>query len=122
MRKLRENIESLPGDGMIRLAPGAFVEFHIDRPIKPTYGELLEWMRQIRGGVLSTSFGIENELLLLALAERFGSNDHGSVGSDYFKQEQEWREDYSLDRKIDRVKPIIRARRDHSEARWLPRA
>lgn len=101
---------------MIRLVPGAFVEFHVDRPIKPTYGELFEWMRQMRGGVLSSSFGIENELVLLALAEKFGTNDSGSIGEDYFKQEQDWREDYRLDRKIERVKPIVRARRDQKTA------
>jgi hypothetical protein len=65
-------------------------------------------MNDIRGGVLSLSFGVENELILLALADQFGSNDHGGVGSDYFLREQEWREDHSLERKIGRVRPIIR--------------
>jgi hypothetical protein len=112
----RGNIGSVAGDGQICLAPGQFWEFHVDRPIKPSYGELIEWMRQMRGGVLSTSFSIENELILLALAHKFGTNDHGKAGSEYFAQEQEWREEHSLDRKIERVKPIIRERRDKTAA------
>ena len=31
--------------------------------------ELRKWMNDMRGGVLSLSFGIENELILLALAD-----------------------------------------------------
>ena len=65
---------------------------------------------------MSLSFGIENELILLALADEFGSNDHGTVGSDYFLREQEWRENHSLERKIDRVKPIIRKLRPKEAA------
>jgi hypothetical protein len=38
-----------------------------------------------------------NELILLALADEFGSNDHGSVGSDYFNREQKWREEHRLE-------------------------
>lgn len=116
MRKLRGSIESLPGDGWVRLAPGEFFEWHVDRPLKPNLYELRHWMTNIRGGVLSASFGIENELILLALADEFGSNDHGSVGSDYFAREQGWREDHRLETKIERVKPVIRARRPKEEA------
>lgn len=116
MRKPRGSIESLPGDGWVRLAPGEFFEWHVDRPLKPNLYELRQWMMNIRGGVLSASFGIENELILLALANEFGSNDHGSVGSDYFNREQEWREDHRLEPKIERVKPVIRARKPKQEA------
>jgi hypothetical protein len=116
MRKPRGDIGSIPGDGQIVLRPGVFVEFHVDRPIKPSYAELVEWMRQMRGGVLSTSFGIENELILLALAHKFGSNNHGKADSEYFCQEQEWREERGLDRKIERVKPIVREKRSKADA------
>ena len=116
MRRQREMTESLPGDGWVRLAPGEFFEFHVDRPLKPSLGELQEWMRQIRGGVLSTSFGIENELILLALANMFGTNDHGSVNREYYEQEQAWRTEQGLETKIDRIKPIIRSRREKETA------
>ena len=116
MRRPRGQIESLPGDGWIRLAPGATFAWHEDTPLKPSLGDLRKWMNDIRGGVLSLSFGIENELILLALADEFGSNDHGTVGSDYFLREQEWRENHSLERKIDRVKPIIRKLRSKEAA------
>jgi hypothetical protein len=112
MRRQREMTESLPGDGWVRLAPGEFFEFHVDRPLNPSVGELQQWMRQIRGSVLSTSFGIENELILLALANMFGTNDHGSVKREYYEQEQAWRTEQGLEAKIDRIKPIIRSRRD----------
>jgi hypothetical protein len=75
-----------------------------------------KWMGDIRGRVLSLSFGIENELILLALAHEFGSNNNGAVGSDYFVREQQWREEHSLKRKIERVKPIIRTRKTSDEA------
>jgi hypothetical protein len=100
MRKPRGQIETLPGDGWIRLAPGATLALHEDTSLSPSLVDLRKWMNDIRGGVLSLSFGIENELILLALADEFGSNDHGAVGSDYFLREQEWREDHSLERKI----------------------
>jgi len=73
-------------------------------------------MAWFRGGVLASSFGIENELILLALAEKFGTNDHGAVGSDYFECEQKWRENHKLDVKIERVKPIVRKQRSKQEA------
>jgi hypothetical protein len=98
------------------LMPGVIVTFHEDTPISPSLVELQKWMNDFRGAVLSLSFGIENELVILALANEFGSNDHGSVGSDYFAREQQWRSDHSLQRKIDRVKPIIRGRRTKEEA------
>jgi hypothetical protein len=116
MRKPRGNVESMPGDGWIRLLPGASVAFHIDTPLKPSLYDLRKWMNDIRSGVLSLSFGIENELILLALADEFGTNSGGTVGSEYFLREQEWREDHSLKRKIERVKGIIRARRASEEA------
>jgi hypothetical protein len=116
MRKPRGQIESLPGDGWIRLAPGATFAWHEDTLLRPSLEDLRKWMNDIRGGVLSLSFGIENELILLALADEFGSNDHGTVGSEYFLREQGWREDHSLERKIDRVKPIIRKLRPKEAA------
>lgn len=116
MRKLRGNTESLPGDGWVRLAPGATLALHKDTPLQPSIEELRRWMNDIRGGVLSLSFGIENELILLALANEFGTNDHGTVGSAYFLREQEWRENHSLDRKIERVKPIFRKLRSKETA------
>jgi hypothetical protein len=116
MRRPRGKIESLPGDGWIKLAPGESFGMHIDQPMKPSYGELLMWMRDIRGGVLSASFGIENELVLMALADEFGSNDHGSVDSEYFEREQSYREENNLQRKITRAKPIIRRLREQPVA------
>jgi hypothetical protein len=108
MRKPRVDKDSVPGDGLIRHAPGMKFTLREDTPISPTIGELHKWMNDIRGAVLSASFGIENELVLLALADEFGTNDHGSVGIEYFEREQGWREEHSLGRKIDRVKSIIR--------------
>src|SRR5262249_21786001 len=111
MKKRRGDFSSLAGDGWVRLGPGDFYECHRERPVAPTVAELHHRMMQMRGRILSTSFGIENELILLALADEFGSNDHGMAGSDYFQREHAWREDHRLERKIERVKPIIRQRR-----------
>ena len=65
-------------------------------------------MNDIRGAVLSASLGIENELVLLVLADQFGTNDSGRVRDEYFGRQQGLREDHSLGRKIHRVKSIIR--------------
>lgn len=89
---------------------------HVDRPLKPGLSELQQWMAWFRGRILSLSFGIENELILLALADEFGTNDQGTVGLDYFEREQTWREDHRLDVKIERVKPTIRKRRSRKDA------
>ncbi len=107
----RTKIDWLPGDGWIKLAPGETYSWDKDNPLEPSLEQLRHWMRQLRGSVLSESFVIENELVMLALADEFGSNDHGTASPTYFEREQDWREDHSLERKIERAKPIIRARR-----------
>jgi hypothetical protein len=114
MRRTRTSVDSVAFDGGIKLAPGEFLSLHKDRPISPSAAELQQWMAWFRGVVLSTSFGIENEMILLALADEFGAND--LTTSDYFNREQTWREDHRLEPKIERVKPIIRRRRSQSEA------
>ena len=116
MKKRRDKIESLPGDGWIKIAPGESFGWHKDQPTKPNLFELRHWMTQIRGGVLAQSFEIENQLILMTLADEFGTNDHGSVSPEYVQREQEYREEHSLGSKIRRAKPIIRARREKEEA------
>ena len=116
MKTLRRKFDSLPGDGWISLAPGATVAFHVDTPLKPSYSDLRRWMNDFRGYILSSSFTIENELILLALADEFGSNDRASAGPEYISREQQWRETYNLTRKIEQVKQIVRKLRTKSEA------
>jgi hypothetical protein len=116
MRKARREFDSLPGDGWIRLAPGAAGAFHDDTPISPSLFDLRKWMSDIRGYILSSSFTIENELILLALADEYGSNDHGSVEHAYLVRERTWREEHNLARKIDRAKPIVRKLRTQEDA------
>ena len=100
--------DSLPGDGWIKLAPGEWVAFHEDTPLSPTVEQLQHWMHKLRGSVLSQSFGIENELVLLSLASEFGTNDYSKTSQTYFEREQSWREEHNLARKIERIGPIIR--------------
>jgi hypothetical protein len=116
MKKLRRQFDPLPGDGWISLAPGAFVAFHDDTPLKPSLFELRKWMSDIRGGVLSLSFTIENELILLILANDFGSNDQQSAGPEYARLEHDLRENHNLTPKIEHVKTIVRRLRAQNDA------
>lgn len=100
----------------MKLAPGEFFEWDKNRPLNPSIDDLRKWMAWFRGIVLSSSFGIENELILLALADKFGTNDHGAATQAYFELEQQWREEHGLDKKINRAKPIIRKRLLKAEA------
>ena len=108
MKRERTSFEALPGDGNVRLAPGSWLAFHTDTPFAPTLEQLLRWMLVVRGAVLSDVFGLENELILAQLAEKFGTTDQGKVGANFFEHDQRFRARYSLDGKIKAVKPVIR--------------
>jgi hypothetical protein len=112
VKRKRDQFQVVPMDGWIRLAPGAWVSFHVDTPLSPNWPQLTGWMRQIRGAVLSDAFGLENDLILLELAAEYGTADHGTASDEFFEKDQMLREEHSLDRKIGRAKPIIRRMRD----------
>lgn len=107
-RRVRKEVGSPPGDGWIKVVPGERVRWQAGSELSAKVDTLRQWMGAIRSGVLSASFFIENELILLALAAKFGSNDYASVSEEYVEQEQKWREEDALLPKIRRVIPIIR--------------
>ena len=108
MKRKRDSFETVLVDGGIRLAPGAWVSFHVDTPFEPSLHQLQAWMLRTRGAVLSDIFGIENDLILLRLADEFGTVDHSAAPAKYFGREQNLREEHSLERQIGAAKPIAR--------------
>lgn len=68
-------------------------------------------MLQLRGGILSNVFGLENELIHVELAAKYGHGGGQDAPAGYFDADQALREEHSLNKKIDRVKPIIRKNR-----------
>ncbi len=79
MKRKRDQFEVILMDAGIRLGPGAWASFHVDTPISPNWHDLSGWMRQVRGSILSEAFGLENDLILLELADEFGTVDHGTA-------------------------------------------
>ena len=116
MKRKRDTFEAVLIDGGIRLPPGMWVTFHVDTPFEPNLDQLQAWMIRTRGAVLSDIFGIENDLIHLQLAEKFGTIDHSVAPAEYFDREQTLREDHSLHRKISGAKPIARKLLAGSEA------
>jgi hypothetical protein len=97
-----------PWDGAIVLAPGAVLFLHVEHPPSPTEAELKFNANRYRGAILADAFQVEEQLLKLALANMFGSNDAGAAGPEYRDREDNWRRENSLGRKIERAKPIVR--------------
>ncbi len=108
-----------PWDGAIVLAPGAVLFLHVDHPPSPTEGELRFQATRYRGAVLADAFHVEEQLLKLALADEFGTNDGGKAGPNYSDRESNWRRENSLRRKIERSKPIVRKRLPKTAADML---
>jgi hypothetical protein len=73
-------------------------------------------MASVRGAVLGGSFTIEHELLSLALAAQFGTNDADSAPPAYLAQLDAWRAEYSFHAHIERAKPIIRGHWERKQA------
>jgi hypothetical protein len=109
MRRKRDNIRLLPGDGWIELEPGEWVVFTDDAPISPSSIDLNAWMQRIRGGILAEAFSFENNLIQLDLTIKFPPHECENPTDDYLEEEQKLREEHSLKRKIERAKPIVRA-------------
>jgi hypothetical protein len=71
-------------------------------------------MLRLRGGILSDVFGLENDLIHIELAAKFGHGGGRDAPAGYFDADQALREEHSLNKKIDRVKPIIRKHREQA--------
>src|SRR5271163_5020757 len=109
---MRVQFETIPSDGIVRLAPGEYFSWHNAAPLSPNPAELQARMLRLRGGILSDVFGLENDLIHVELAAKYGHGGGQDAPAGYFDADQALREEHSLNRKIDRVKPIIRNNRE----------
>ena len=108
MKRTRKTFQTVLGDGGILVPPGGWICFHEDTPFQPTLQQLVIWMREVRGAVLSDVFGIEDDLVHLQLAQEFGTTDHGTAPKKFFLRAAELRDNHKLERKIEYAKQVIR--------------
>jgi hypothetical protein len=69
-------------------------------------------MGHLRGRILSNVFGLENDLIHTKLAAEYGHGGGQDAPAEYFDADQALREEHSLNKKIERVKVIIREHRE----------
>ena len=112
LKRTRVEFETVLVDGGVRLPPGAFFSCRNDAPLSPNPLEIQAWMGWLRGRILSHVFGLENDLIRIELAANYGHGGGQDAPSGYFDADQALREEHSLNKKIDRVKPIIRKHRE----------
>lgn len=107
--KRPENFEQIAMDGWITLSPGESCCLAVDTPARPSVEELHIKMRHVRGMVLSAGFTIENNLVLVQLADKFGTTDRTHGGEDFAKYEEYLRaETTGIERRLKGAKDIIR--------------
>jgi hypothetical protein len=116
LKRKRAKYEAVLMDGSIKLEPGQWVCFHVDTQITPSHHQLSDWMRRIRGNFLADTFGVENDLIMLELADQFGTADAAVGGEPYRQREEQLRAEHSFSAKLERVKTIVRKRRAQSLA------
>jgi hypothetical protein len=87
--------------------PGNWFSFFNDEEFLPGLVELQAWMRQIRGTFLSESFGLENDLILLTLANEFGDVSASGPTPQHVGRDLELR-DLELSKKIRLIFPVVR--------------
>ena len=111
MRKQRPpGFEMMPMDGWVRLAPGESVAWDIDDPPPvPSIEQCRQQMRHVRGMVLATGFSIENNAILVQLADAFGTTDRKMGGQAFAERDDNLRADNTgVERRLEDAKPIIR--------------
>jgi hypothetical protein len=81
------DFETMPMDGWIKLRPGEVCLLAIDTPTRPSLQELRNKMQAVRGMVLAAGFTVENNLVLVQLADAFGTTDRKQGGARFGAQE-----------------------------------
>jgi hypothetical protein len=110
MRKNRPaDFEMMALDGWLKLAPGEAFAWNKDTPIVPSVAEQQAKMQRVRGMVLSAGFTVENNLVLVQLADAFGTTDRKAGGSDFTKLEDFLRaEGTGVERRLEGAKRVVR--------------
>ena len=88
MKRKRVEFETILMDGGVRLAPGASFSWRDDAPLSPNPVQLQAWMLRLRGGILSNVFGLENDLIHVELAAKYGHGGGQDAPAGYFDADQ----------------------------------
>lgn len=108
MRRRRLDRIAAGVDGGVLIKPQEWISLWDDLPADPSISVLTGWMTACRGRVLTKIFELENDLIYLAIdAEFLGAINPIALASKA-DRELSYREDHSLERKIERAKPIAR--------------
>lgn len=104
-----ENFETMAMDGWIRLEPGESCCWDVDTAVSPSFDEMKRKMQTIRGMVLSAGFTVENNMILVQLADAFGTTDR-KVGGREFREKEDYlrAETTGVERRVEGAKRVIR--------------
>jgi hypothetical protein len=96
-------------DGWVMLEPGEALCLVDDTPTRPSVEELRSKMQSVRGMVLAAGFTIENNMVLVQLADSFGTTDREKGGEAFAEKEDDLRaETTGVERRLEGAKQIIR--------------
>jgi hypothetical protein len=96
-------------DGLIKLGPGETCRVVIDTLTRPSPHELCSKMQGVRGMVLAAGFTVENNLVLVQLADAFGTTDRKQGGATFTAKEDYLRaESTGVERRLEGAKAILR--------------
>jgi hypothetical protein len=114
-RKRRpRDLQPMALDGWIMLRPGEAFAWDKETPMSPSIPFQRDLMRNLRGSVLGAAFDVDYRLTTLILAKEFGTLDRTLGGQAFVtRSEQLQRNDFGLERKIEKAKPAIRTALDH---------
>jgi hypothetical protein len=92
MRSIRPiEFRTMPYDGLVRLGPQEKLNIQEDALPNPSHDEALETIFRARSSILARIFWLENELVLLQLADRFSTFDPLFGGPEYLRAESKLR-------------------------------
>jgi len=103
------DFDTMSMDGWIKLRAGESCAFAMDTQIHPSDFELRAKMQTVRGMVLGAGFTVENNLVLVQLADAFGTTDRQQGGKAFAVKENYLRaESTGVERRLEGAKAIIR--------------
>jgi len=104
-----QDFETMAMDGWIKLGPGETCCLAKDAPVRPSTEQLRSRMHSVRGMVLAAGFTLENNMVLVQLADEFGTTDRKLGGAAFAEKEDYLRaEARGVERRLEGVKAIIR--------------
>lgn len=96
----------LPYDGLLRLGPGEILSLAIEALPNPSHDDAAALVLHARGKFLAACFAVDNELILLQLADQFSTTDPSFGGTDFLSAEAQLRKK-TLGQNVSAAVPIL---------------